>query len=151
MIPSEPVRPGHPHKILVAEDEDLILRIFEGILKKAGFEVVGAEDGNKAAAIFDADPEGIDLVITDMALPGIPGDALAAHIRKSRPEMKIIFSSGCITDAPNRAIDELQNAMFLPKPFSFEELVAVVKKALATDLPTRANTPAANGVTMVDK
>lgn len=118
-------------RILVAEDEELILKVFEAILAKAGFEVVGAENGNKAMQLFDAEPDSFDLVITDLALPGMPGQALAAHVRNSRPEMRIIFSTGNITEAPKKALDEFKGAMFLPKPFAFDELVQMVNKSLS--------------------
>jgi two-component system, cell cycle sensor histidine kinase and response regulator CckA len=123
-------------RILVAEDEDLILRVFEGILGKAGFEVVGAENGDKAVALFDGAPDSFDLVITDLALPGIPGQALAAHIRNKRPDMRIIFSTGNITDSPKKALEDFKGATFLPKPFAFDELVQAVNKAL--ELPAAA-------------
>jgi two-component system, cell cycle sensor histidine kinase and response regulator CckA len=70
-------------------------------------------------------------VITDLALPGMPGQALASHIRNSRPEMRIIFSTGNITEAPKKALDEFKGAMFLPKPFAFDELVQMVNKSLS--------------------
>jgi two-component system, cell cycle sensor histidine kinase and response regulator CckA len=115
-------------RILVAEDEELILAVFQAILKKAGFEVVAASNGIQAASIFDSDGK-FDLVITDLALPGLDGTALAAHIRKTRPEMKIIFSTGNITHAPQQAAEQFK-ATFLPKPFGFEELVTTVNNAL---------------------
>lgn len=119
---------SRPARILVAEDEELILAVFQAILKKAGFEVVAASNGVQAASIFDGDSN-FDLVITDLALPGLDGTALATHIRKARPDMKIIFSTGNITHAPQQAAEQF-NATFLPKPFGFEELVTTVNKAL---------------------
>lgn len=118
-------------RILVAEDEELILRVFEAILSKAGFEVVSAENGNRAAALFDEAPESIDLVITDLSLPGISGEALAAHVRNKRPEMRIIFSTGNITETPKRVVDAFKGALFLPKPFGFEDLTTMVNQALS--------------------
>ncbi len=121
-------------RILVAEDEELILRVFEAILGKAGFDVLSAENGNRAVSIFDADPESVDLVITDLSLPGLTGEALAAHVRKTRPNLPIIFSTGNITDAPNKAVESFQGALFLPKPFGFDDLTTIVNQALSRPL-----------------
>jgi two-component system, cell cycle sensor histidine kinase and response regulator CckA len=124
-----PVTATRPARILVAEDEELILAVFQAILKKAGFEVIAASNGIQAASIFDAEANTFDLVITDLSLPGLDGTGLAAHIRKARPDMRIIFSTGNITHAPQQAAEQFK-ATFLPKPFGFEELVTTVNKAL---------------------
>jgi DNA-binding NtrC family response regulator len=58
------------------------------------------------------------------------GEALAAHVRNARPDIKLIFSTGSITDEPQKAIQRFNGAIFLPKPFGFEELVTIVNKAL---------------------
>lgn len=118
-------------KILVAEDEELVLALFQAILKKAGHDVVCTASGTEAVSAFDAQPGAFDLVITDLSLPGVNGDAVAAHVRKCKPDIKIIFSTGSITDAPKQAVEQFKGAMFLPKPFGFEELVEAVNKALA--------------------
>ena len=130
MTTAESSQPTRPAKILVAEDEELIQALFLGILKKAGFDVVCATDGSQAAAIFDSAPESFDLLITDLSLPGLAGEALAAHVRKARPDIKLIFSTGNITQAPQQAVNSFKGAMFLPKPFGFEDLVVIVNKAL---------------------
>lgn len=126
---SAPQQSNRPARILVAEDEELILAVFQAILKKSGFDVVSASNGIQAVSLFDATPNDFDLVITDLSLPGLSGEALAAHIRKTRPELKIIFATGNITQAPQQAAQQYK-ATFLPKPFGFEELVATVNKAL---------------------
>jgi two-component system cell cycle sensor histidine kinase/response regulator CckA len=117
-------------KILVAEDEELVLALFQAILKKAGFDLVCASTGNQAASFFDAAHDTFDLLITDLSLPGMNGETLAAHVRNARPDIKLIFSTGSITDEPQKAIQRFNGAIFLPKPFGFEELVTIVNKAL---------------------
>ena len=131
-VPDPITSQNRPARILVAEDEELILAVFQAILKKAGFEVTSASNGIQAASLFDASPDNFDLLITDLALPGLDGEALATHIRKARPNMRIIFSTGNITHAPQKAAEQF-NATFLPKPFGFEELVTTVNKALQSD------------------
>jgi DNA-binding NtrC family response regulator len=131
MTSSDTLQTPRPARILVAEDEELIQAVFHGILTKAGFQVICTGDGTEAAAIFDKEPNAFDLLITDLSLPGISGEALAAHIRKARPDLKLIFSTGNITQAPQQAVNHFKGAMFLPKPFGFEDLVAIVNKALA--------------------
>ena len=126
---ADSVSAARPARILVAEDEELILAVFQAILKKAGFEVISASNGIQAASLFDGSPNNFDLVITDLSLPGLDGEALAAHVRKTRPDMKLIFATGNITQAPQQAAEQYK-AVFLAKPFGFEELVTTVNKAL---------------------
>jgi len=60
----------------------------------------------------------------------LSGQALATHVRKARPDIKIIFSTGSITDAPQEAVALFKGSIFLPKPFGYEDLVKVVNDAL---------------------
>ena len=117
-------------KILVAEDEELVLALFKAILAKAGFEVVCAANGADAASHFENGQNTFDLLITDLSLPGMTGETLAARARQADPNIKVIFSTGSITNAPQEAVANCKGAIFLPKPFGFEELVTVVNKAL---------------------
>jgi DNA-binding response OmpR family regulator len=117
-------------RILVAEDEELVLALFKAILGKAGFDVVCASNGADAASHFDGGGNSFDLLITDLSLPGMAGEALAARARQADPNIKVIFSTGSITSAPEQAVAGCKGAIFLPKPFGFEELVTVVNTAL---------------------
>jgi DNA-binding response OmpR family regulator len=121
---------NRPARILVAEDEELVLALFKSILGKAGHNVVGVADGAQAAALFDDAQNAFDLLITDLSLPGLNGEALAARAREARPEIKVIFSTGNITQAPQKAVERCKGAVFLPKPFAFEELVTIVHSTL---------------------
>jgi CheY-like chemotaxis protein len=127
---SDSTESKRPAKILVAEDEELVLALFQAILKKAGFDLVCASTGNQAASMFDAEPDAFALLITDLSLPGMTGQALAEHVRKARPDIKIIFSTGSITDAPQEAVAKFKGSIFLAKPFGYEELVTIVNQAL---------------------
>jgi CheY-like chemotaxis protein len=102
-------------KVLVVEDEALLLFSIADELRDAGYEVIEASNAAQAIAILDRDP-GIDLVFTDIDMPGdMDGLALSAAVRRRWPPVRIIVTSG--KDLP-RGRDLPAEGVFLPKPYS---------------------------------
>jgi DNA-binding NtrC family response regulator len=77
--------------------------------------------------------EEIDLVISDVVMPGMDGPTLLRELRRRQPELKIIFMSGYAEDAFERHLPDDQSFNFLPKPFSLKELAITVKTTLEGD------------------
>lgn len=116
--------------ILLVEDEDAVRTFGQRALVNKGYQVLEAPDGEAALEIFKEQQESgkIDLLITDVVMPGIDGPTLARSIRESNPEMKIIFMSGYTED---KLKDEMgKGTYFLPKPFTLKQLAAKVKDVL---------------------
>src|SRR5436853_7850852 len=92
-------QPGHmPQKtILVVEDEEPIRILSEAILLQEGFRVITAENGLEALEKLQKLGGSVDLLITDLSLPGLSGDDLAARARALQPSMAVIFASGSFT------------------------------------------------------
>src|SRR5687767_9991547 len=82
--------------ILVVEDESMILCLIKEVLKREGYHILTALDGIQGSLIFARDFDKIDLLLTDVSLPGMRGTELANFARKSRPDLKILFASGSI-------------------------------------------------------
>ncbi len=80
--------------ILVVEDEPAVLGFSSQLLERNGYRVLRAANGNEARDLSRTYSGQIDLVFTDMVMPGISGHDAAAAIRKDRPEIKLLFSSG---------------------------------------------------------
>ena len=80
--------------ILIADDEDTLLRSVAASLAKAGFRVVLAENGAAALDAFIATPDEIALVLTDIVMPGMSGTELAERVREIRPGAKVVLMSG---------------------------------------------------------
>lgn len=116
-------------KILIIEDNPMVVKSLEFKLTKDGYDVVVAEDGRKALDILKED-KSIRLVITDLMLPFITGTELIEHIRSHIPSMPIIVLSTSnqeeiITDAFTMGVND-----FITKPFSPNELSLRVKRTI---------------------
>ncbi len=116
-------------RILLVEDEDAVRTFSVRALANKGYEVLGAESGEAGLAEFKKDEsKKLDLLITDVVMPGMDGPTMAAKIRQNNPELKIIFMSGYTEDKLKDHMDA--NTFFLPKPFTLKQLAAKVKDVL---------------------
>src|SRR5260370_26748146 len=80
--------------ILVVDDEALVRSLARDILLGAGYRVLEAEDGERALRVAEEYPGAIDVLLTDVVLPGINGKEFAARLTALRPDTKMIFMSG---------------------------------------------------------
>ncbi|MDX1951371.1 MAG: response regulator [Verrucomicrobiota bacterium] len=119
-------------KILVADDDPHVREIVTTILRRAGYPLLVASSGEEALKLFNEHSDQIDLLITDMVMPGLTGDELAAHLRQNKPELKIVFMSGNISYTFQSEIFEAEQATFLSKPFASRELLDAVQQKLNT-------------------
>lgn len=126
--PPERVAQGH-ETILVVEDDARVRRIVVARLLDAGYGVVEAESGAEALQRLADHPE-ISLVFTDMVMPGgMTGNELAHHVRRFRPEMKILVTSG--DAAPSLAKERLpEGASWLLKPYTARKLSKRLRELL---------------------
>ena len=123
--------PGGDETILVVEDEELVRRVIERILGRLGYRLLLAADGEKALILSRNHLEPIDLLLTDIVMPGINGVELAAKIRAARPDIAVLYSSGYSEEDLSRTMDLDAGATYLlPKPYSPRDLAGAVRKAL---------------------
>jgi PAS domain S-box-containing protein len=120
--------------ILVAEDEEALRRLITELLTAAGYEVLAAADAQQAVAIAEKRGKPIDLLLTDMVMPGLSGRKLAEVLRSMHPESKVLLMSGysASLSSPNQIGPGIG---YLPKPFTPEQLTRTVSEALARKLP----------------
>jgi two-component system response regulator AtoC len=116
------------HTILVVEDERNMLMVIRMALEDAGYRVLGAESAEAALAHLD-DPD-LEVVLTDLKLPGMRGEELLAHCRRERPELPVIVLTAF--GSIRSAIECIQAgaADYLTKPFETEELHLAIQSAL---------------------
>ena len=116
-------------RILLVEDEDAVRTFSTRALTNKGYEVETAESGEAGWIKFKDLKKPIDLLITDVIMPGIDGPTLAKQIRAEMPSLKIIFVSGYTEE---KLKDQMGDGIhFLPKPFTLKQLAAKVKEVLS--------------------
>jgi two-component system cell cycle sensor histidine kinase/response regulator CckA len=116
--------------VLVVEDEEAVRGVVSRLLKSEGYKVMEAEDGAEALDLIKRSHGSIDLVITDVAMPKMNGQELAAHLRTLRPRLPVLFISGYTDDEMVRRGLIEPNSPFLSKPFTPEALAAKVRLLL---------------------
>lgn len=136
-LPAEKIvtlEPGAGHRdlrgagtVLFVDDEGLVLTMAETILTEFGYQVLTAGNGQKALALLSLPNAKVDLVITDLVMPGMGGRELAGHVRQTHPHLPILLTSGYVNPENTKS-----GANFLPKPFTSTELLRKVKSALTT-------------------
>jgi signal transduction histidine kinase/ActR/RegA family two-component response regulator len=115
--------------VLVVEDEDRVRHMTVDSLRELGYTVVQASDGEQALEMLVIQPR-IDLLFTDIVMPGINGRILADKARDQRPELKILYTTGYTRNAivHNGMLDP--GVSFLAKPFTLDQLAAKVRQVL---------------------
>jgi two-component system cell cycle sensor histidine kinase/response regulator CckA len=115
--------------ILLVEDEPMVRAVAERALTRHGYTVITADNGEEALEVI-AHGEPIDLLISDVVMPGMDGPAMVEQALKERPDLKILFMSGYAEEQLRDSIN-VDSAHFLPKPFSVQELAEATKRILA--------------------
>jgi CheY-like chemotaxis protein len=124
------------HTVLVVEDDEAVRSMVKDVLEHHHYCVLQAEHAEAALRIARENRDGIDLLLTDMVMPGeLGGLQLAQQLLGEMPELKVIYTSGYSADlfARNEQLEEGVN--YLPKPYPTARLLAIVHGALET--PTR--------------
>ena len=121
---------GGTETILVAEDESGIRDSLIRNLSAAGYTVLVAADGPAALDLAEHHPGAIDLLLSDVVMPGMRGDELAALLLERQPGVKVMFMSGYAEGLMNRYGVLQTGVTVLPKPFTTAELLAGVRAAV---------------------
>ncbi len=129
-----PARAASPsaRTILVVEDEEPIRRVAERVLRRYGFDVLLASDGEEALQVWGRRRDDIGLVLTDVVMPRMGGRELYEALRGQGARMPVAFTSGHVTrgELEGEAGGLDPSAPFLAKPWTVEELLAFVREAL---------------------
>lgn len=116
--------------ILLVEDDASLRLVVKRFLETYGYTVIQAEDSVAANAQARLKGGIVDLVLADINLPGLTGGEYADYLKDINPNLKILYMSGAPDDLIVRQHLRAKIASFIPKPFTQQELVLAVKKAL---------------------
>ncbi len=116
--------------ILLVEDEESVRMFGARALRGKGYTVLEADSGEAALDLIGGHDCDIDLLISDVVMPGMDGTELVERVRASRPELKVIFISGYAEEAFGEKLGRSRDVHFLPKPFSLAQLAGTVKDVL---------------------
>jgi PAS domain S-box-containing protein len=122
---------GGQGTVLLVEDEEIVRRPIGTYLRKLGYRVIEAANGNQAFGLWRQHYEDIDLLFTDMVMPeGVTGLELAEKLRLEKPQLKIIVSSGYSTEISMQGVPKTAGYIYLPKPSPSATIAATIRECL---------------------
>jgi DNA-binding NtrC family response regulator len=119
-------------QILIVDDEPSLLKMMSTYLRRLGYVVVTAGNGDDALAALDAQPGGFSVVVLDATIAGTSLDELAGRMLTATPRLCVIAASGYLVDMTDLEAAAPGRVTFLHKPFAPEMLAAAVRRMLGT-------------------
>ena len=136
--PTQPL--GQPQRgtetILLVEDEPSVRTLVRDELRKLGYQVVEAKNGIEACLLATQQAGSLQLLLTDVVMPGMGGRELAQHLSVIKPDLRTLFISGYMDDIGIMAGQEEGTSSFLQKPFTPEVLARAVRNLLDASTPS---------------
>jgi two-component system cell cycle sensor histidine kinase/response regulator CckA len=129
-MPHDDNQPPESGTILLVDDEDMVLEVGTRVLEKLNYPVLKAGNGRDALALFARHPDRIVLVILDMNMPGLPGAVVFEELRKLKPDVKILVSSGYGPDIQTQKLVASGGCDFIQKPFTIAALTQKLSELL---------------------
>ncbi|MEO0783043.1 MAG: ATP-binding protein, partial [Pseudomonadota bacterium] len=118
--------------VMLVEDEAPVRAFACRALKLKGFSVIEAASGEEAISVLADDALHVDVIVTDVVMPGMDGPTWVREALETRPDVRVIFVSGYAADSIEEVALPGQPSIFLPKPFSLTDLVDTVQAQMPT-------------------
>jgi two-component system cell cycle sensor histidine kinase/response regulator CckA len=129
--PAPPSDPG-PAVVLVVDDDDAVRQVAAKALRRAGYDVLQAGEGEEALRLMREHAGAVHLLLTDVVMPGMNGRELAERLIAEWPATRLLYMSAHTEDEVILRGVRVAEVNFLYKPFSIEALAAAVRSVLAT-------------------
>jgi DNA-binding NtrC family response regulator len=117
--------------VLVVDDEEDLRDIIRRMLQRRGFDTLIAADSQEAIAVCRDHPGEIDILVTDLGLPGVSGGELSRAATELRPGMRVVYISGLPKDLAVADGQINEDAVLVKKPFSSESLLETLRSVVA--------------------
>ena len=118
--------------ILLVDDETPVRQVAKMMLEKIGFQVLAASDGREALQLFKARGGGVECVLLDLTMPGMKGNEVLAELRRMRPGVRVIVSSGFEAKDVLARFEGGEEVGFIQKPYTQAKLAEVLSRAMGT-------------------
>ncbi len=128
--PSQAAESENRGTVLLVEDEAPVRAFASRALRLRGFKVLEADSAESALSTLKDETVQVDIFVTDVVMPGQDGPSWVQEALRERPETKVVFVSGYAKETFSDRQAKIPNSVFLPKPFSLNELTSVVQAAL---------------------
>jgi two-component system cell cycle sensor histidine kinase/response regulator CckA len=129
--------------VLLCEDEPSVRRLAEMILTRHGYTVMSAGRPSEALALAAAHPGHIDMLVTDVIMPDMPGPELAERLRTAQPTLHVVFMSGYTAETIGAHASLPEGSAFVQKPFDSDTLPRAVRDLLDNPAQTPPTATAA--------
>ena len=126
--------PRGTETVLLAEDEQDVREVAREFLESAGYRVLEARDGAEALRVASAENDAIDVLVTDMVMPGMTGQDVARQLQRRRAGLRVIYMSGYSEQAAGEAAKTKGSSIVLAKPFSRSAILRAVRGVLRETL-----------------
>jgi signal transduction histidine kinase len=117
--------------ILIVDDEDMIRELARGVLANTGIKIFEAVSGEEAIKMFKRHHDKIDVIFLDVIMPGLKGDVVLKRLREIKNNVKVIISSGFMSEDQRTKLKEYTIEAFLDKPFTDEGIIDAIIKVLS--------------------
>ena len=124
--------------VLLVEDEDFVRNVTREVLELSGYRVIEAIDANDGLELYRDNHDAIDLLLTDVIMPGKNGREFANQLLALRPDLKIIFMSGYTDNSIVRESFSDPHLNYLQKPFTLDALTQKIQQVLGESNPQTA-------------
>jgi len=122
---------GKNDRILLVDDDRNMREVTCEVLRSLHYRVTTSETGKQALELFKQSPDAFDLVITDMVMPQMNGDAMAKQMLAIRPDLPVIFCSGYDRAQAGKSVGNDEGCLYLQKPFEIEKLSQSIRALLS--------------------
>ena len=116
--------------ILVVEDEEMVRGLICEVLRREGYRVVPCSDAAEGIDASKRHGPGIDLLLTDVVMPGMNGPEMATRIQENLPQLRVVFMSGYSQQALSKEVQVDRSFEYLQKPFTLKTLTQKLTKVL---------------------
>ena len=121
---------GGTEHILLVDDEKVIIEMEQNMLERLGYKVTSRSSSIEALEAFRATPNKFDMVITDMAMPNMPGDKLSTELTKIHPDIPVLLCTGFSETMSEEKVKSLGIKGFLLKPIVMKDLAQKIREVL---------------------